>query len=95
MEKLKDIGRALFAVVVALTIIGLVLTVTVGLGYFIGVVLSFIPFINGFLTFGTGITNNQIPTYTAWMALGALFIAILSPSGTKKAKKPTKSEGDV
>lgn len=46
------------------------------LGYFVGVVVAFVPFFNDLFTVGLGLKHSAIPTIMAWLFVLVFFIAL-------------------
>ena len=83
MNVIKAILTALLVVV--LIIVGLFLTIAIG--YFLGIILTILPFVSGWLTATLPVTAAQIPAITAWLAVAGLFIG-----GSARASKAGDGE---
>lgn len=81
MDVIKAILTALLDVV--LIIVGLFLTVAIG--YSLGIILTILPFVSGWLTATLPVTAAQIPAITAWLAVAGLFIEVTSKVANKGA----------
>ncbi|MBU5266257.1 hypothetical protein [Virgibacillus proomii] len=62
------------AVILAVIIFVGAIIVTVSVGYFIGMVIAIMPFVSDLLINGVGVTKQQIPVITAWMAVLRLVV---------------------
>lgn len=70
VELLKVVGIVLLIMV----IITAAITLTIGLGYLIGMFIAILPFVSDWLVTEIPIDKSQIPTITAWLAVASLFL---------------------
>lgn len=82
-ETAKSVGIAIAVVITFL----LIVVATVGIGYLLGMLLAILPFVSGWLTEGLSIEKSQIPSITAWFAVGSLFIGGVSTQNTGNDKE--------
>lgn len=74
MTYIKDALVVILAVILAVIIFVGSIVVTVSVGYFIGMVIAIMPFVSDLLIDGVGVTKQQIPVITAWMAVLRLVV---------------------
>lgn len=79
-----DIIKVILLVILTVVIFAAAFILTIGVGYLIGMFIAILPFVADWLTSGTPIDKQMIPTITAWLAVAGLFIG---GSGAVKASK--------
>lgn len=78
----KDIIKIILAAMVFVVIFLLMMYLTIAVGYGIGILLSVLPFVSGWLTNSLPITAEQIPHITSWISV----IGMLGGTGLLSAK---------
>ena len=69
-----NVIKAILTALLVVFLILLALFLTVAVGYFLGFILTLLPFVSGWLTATLPISAAQIPAITAWLAVVGLFI---------------------
>lgn len=78
MSVFKDVLKMIGYVIFITSVIILAIYLAVTFGYFIGTVIANLPFLGGWLVDNTGVSKEQIPNITAWIAIAVLLIGVLS-----------------
>lgn len=84
MSYIKDALVVILAVILAVIIFVGAIIITVSVGYFIGMVIAITPFVSDWITHGVGISKQQIPIITAWMALFRFVVTTSISFGKQK-----------
>ena len=74
MNVVKDVGKVVIAAVMVVTISIVMIYLTVGIGYLLGMLIATLPIVSGSLTATLPITSAQIPGIVAWITVVGMFI---------------------
>lgn len=82
-----NVLKAILTAILIVFLILLALFLTVAVGYFLGFILTLLPFVSGWLTATLPISAGQIPAITAWIAVAGIFIGGGSKVSAKAGDK--------